>query len=71
LGIAAHILQHNAARIILLSQEEEHAKEAMEGLKKYGDASRVECIQLDLEDLKRTNEVAKKLVNEQQIDAVS
>jgi len=31
-GITAHILQHNAARIILLSQKEEHAKEAMEEL---------------------------------------
>jgi WW domain-containing oxidoreductase len=55
----------------LLSQKEEHAKEAMEELKKYGDASRVEWIQLDLKDLKRTDEVAKTLANEQQIDGVS
>ena len=43
----------------------------MEELKKYGDASRVEWIQLDLKDLKRMDEVAKTLANEQQIDAVS
>lgn len=43
----------------------------MEGLEQYGDANRVEWIQLDLNDSKQTNEVAKKLANEQQIDAVS
>jgi len=34
----------------LLSQKEEHAEEAMEELKKYGDVGRVEWIQLDLKD---------------------
>ena len=70
-GITAHLLQHNAARVILLSQKEEHADEAMVELKKYGDSSRVEWIQLDLKNLKQTDEVAKRLTNEQQIDAVS
>lgn len=69
-GITAHLLQHNAARVILLSQKEEHADKAKEELKKYGDSSRVEWIQLDLKDLKQTDEVAKRLTNEQQIDAL-
>ena len=62
--------QHNAARIILLSQKEEHADEAKEELKKYGDPNKVEWIQLDLKDLKQTDGVAKQLVEEQRIDAV-
>ena len=70
-GITAHLLQHNAARIILLSQKEEHADEAKEELKAYGDNSRIEWIQLDLKDLKQTDKVAKQLTNEQRLDAVS
>ena len=70
-GITAHIVQHNAAKIILLSQKEDHAEEAKEELKNYGDPSKVEWIQLDLKSLKQTDEVAKKLSSEQQIDAVS
>ena len=69
-GIAAHLLQHNASKLILVSQKEEHAEEAMEELKSYGDTSRVHWVQCDLKDLKRTNEVAQQLKNEQQIDAV-
>lgn len=45
--------------------------EAMEELKKYGDASRVEWVQCDLKSLKQTDGVAKKLAGLQQIDAVS
>ena len=69
-GITAHLLQHNASKIILVSQKEEHAEEAKEELKKYGDASRVHWVQCDLKDLKRTNEVAQELKSERQIDAV-
>lgn len=69
-GITAHLLQKNAARVLLLSQKEEHADEAIEELKKYGDTSRIEWIQLDLKDLRQTDEVAKRLANEQRIDAV-
>jgi len=71
-GITAHLLQHNAAKIILLSQKEEHATEAMEELKKYGDTIRVNWVQCDFKDLKKTEEVAKGLKeNEKRIDAVS
>ena len=70
-GITAHLLQHNAARVILLSQKEEHADEAKEELKTYGDSNRVEWVQLDLKDLKQTDKVAKQLTNEQRLDAVS
>jgi len=71
-GITAHLLQHNAAKIILLSQKEEHAMEAMEELKKYGDTSRVNWVQCDFKNMKKTDEVAKGLKeNEKRIDAVS
>ena len=69
-GITAHLLQHNASKILLLSQKEEHADEAIEELKKYGDASKVHWVQCDLKDLKKTNEVAQQLKSEKQIDAV-
>ena len=70
-GITAHLLQHNASKIILVSQKEEHAEEAKEELRKYGDISKIHWIQCDLKDLKRTNEVAQELKNEPQIDTVS
>lgn len=70
-GIVAHILQHNASKIILLSQKEEHANEAVEELEKYGDTNKVQWIQCDLKDLKQTDAVAKQLKDEKQIDAVT
>ena len=54
----------------MLSQKEEHAEDAIEELKKYGDASKVRWVQCDLKDLKKTDEVAKHLTGEKQIDAV-
>ncbi|KAL8951905.1 MAG: hypothetical protein Q9222_002150 [Ikaeria aurantiellina] len=69
-GITAHLLQHNAAKVILLSQKEEHADEAIEELKKYGDSSKVQWVQCDLKDLKQTDGVATQLQNEKQIDAL-
>ncbi|MCJ1264659.1 hypothetical protein MMC22_004533 [Lobaria immixta] len=69
-GIVAHILQHNASKIILLSQKEEHANEAVEELEKYGDTNKVQWIQCDLKDLKQTDAVAKQLKDEKQIDAL-
>lgn len=55
---------------MLVSQKEQHAEEAMEELKKYGDTSRVHFVQCDLKDLRKTDEVAKQLKGEKQIDAV-
>ncbi|KAI4242595.1 MAG: hypothetical protein L6R40_003976 [Gallowayella cf. fulva] len=69
-GIAAHLLQHNASKILLLSQKEEHADDAIEELKKYGDTTKVQWVQCDLKDLKQTNSVAKQLQAERQIDAL-
>ena len=69
-GITAHLLQHNAAKIYLLSQKEEHADDAIENLRKYGDVDKVVWRQCNLKDLKQTNTVAKQLKNEKQIDAV-
>ncbi|KAH8702912.1 hypothetical protein GQ44DRAFT_743847 [Phaeosphaeriaceae sp. PMI808] len=63
-GIVAHILQHNPTKIYLLSNKEQHADEAKEALKEFGDTSKVEWRQCNLEDLKQTDEVAKQLVQE-------
>ncbi|KXJ90208.1 hypothetical protein Micbo1qcDRAFT_120569 [Microdochium bolleyi] len=62
-GISAHLLQHNAARIYLLGKKEEHLQEAQDGLKQYGDTSRVELVQCDLESLRTTDEVARDLAS--------
>ncbi|KAL9127397.1 MAG: hypothetical protein Q9217_003715 [Psora testacea] len=70
-GITAHLLQHNAAKVIIMSQKEQHAQEAMEALKEYGDTSRVHWVQCDFKDLKSTKEVSEELQkNEKQIDAL-
>jgi len=70
-GITAHLLQHNASRIILVSQKEEHAAEAMKALEEYGDPRKVKFVQCDLKDLKQTNKVAQKLKeSEERVDAV-
>jgi len=71
-GIVAHILQHNPAKIYLLSNKENHAAEAQEELgKKWGDASKVEWRQCNLESLKQTDECARSLAKElDRLDAV-
>ena len=43
----------------------------MEELKKYGDTGKVHFVQCDFKDLKKTDEVAKRLKEERQIDVVS
>ena len=63
-GICAHLLQHGCEKLYILGKKEEHLAEAEEGMKKYGDISRVKPIQIDLEDLHQTDEVAKKLSTE-------
>ncbi len=63
-GICAHLLQHNCAKLYLLGKKEEHLAEAEEGLKKYGDISRVKPVQIELEDLHQTDRVAKQLASE-------
>jgi WW domain-containing oxidoreductase len=63
-GIVAHILQHNPEKIYLLSNKEQHADEAQEALKEWGDTSKVEWRKCNLEDLKQTDDVAKQLVKE-------
>lgn len=70
-GICAHLLQHNA-RILLLSNKEEHADEAIEELKEYGDISKVEWVKCDLANLKKTDEVARRILEkERALSAVS
>ena len=70
-GIVAHLLQHNASKIILLSNEKEHANAALEDLMQHGDTSRITWQQCNLRSLKQADEVAKKLkVQEQRIDGL-
>jgi WW domain-containing oxidoreductase len=63
-GIVAHILQHKPEKIYLLSNKEEHANEAQEALKEWGDSSKIEWRKCNLEDLKQTDDVAKNLAKE-------
>ena len=70
-GIVVHLLQHNAEKVLLLSNKKQHAEEAIEELKAFGKTSRIQWVHCDLSDLKQTDEVAKQLVqNEKQIHAV-
>lgn len=62
-GICAHILQHNPAALYVLGKKEEHLQEAEEGLKKFGDVSKVHPVHIELEDLKQTDQVAKDLAS--------
>jgi WW domain-containing oxidoreductase len=63
-GIVAHILQHNPSKIYLLSNKEQHADEAKESMREFGDISKVEWRQCNLEDFKQTDEVARQLAKE-------
>lgn len=63
-GIIAHLLEHNPAKIYLLSNKEEHAMEAQDALREWGDSSIIEWRQCNLEDLKQTHGVALSLSKE-------
>lgn len=63
-GIVAHLLQHGPAKIFLLSNKEEHADDAKESLRDFGDISKVEWRQCNLENFKQTDEVARQLSQE-------
>jgi len=70
-GIVAHLLQHNAKKIYLLSAKEHHADSAIEALKEFGDVSKVEWKQCNLEHLEEVKAVAEQLRNElSQLDAL-
>lgn len=58
------------ARVIFLSNKEEHKDEAYDAWEKEIDTAKVEWKQVDLSDLKGTLEVAKVLANEERIDIV-
>lgn len=70
-GIVAHLLEHKASKIYLLSNKEHHASEAQAELANWGDSSRVEWRQCNFESLKQTDDVAKSLLKElNQLDAL-
>lgn len=62
-GITAHLLQNKAEKIYLLSKNPSHLSSALQSLAEYGDTSRIETIQIDLEDLQQTDRVAKDLAS--------
>ena len=62
-GIAAHLLQHKAENVTILSNKEEHAESALEELKEYGDATKAHWVKCDLADLKATEKVANDLAS--------
>lgn len=63
-GIVAHLLQHNASKIIVLSNTEQRAEEALDKLKDWGPAERVKWVQCDLRDLHSVKEAAGKVEKE-------
>ncbi|ETI19770.1 hypothetical protein G647_08783 [Cladophialophora carrionii CBS 160.54] len=64
-GIAAHLLQHKAENVTILSNKEQHANSALEELKEYGDVTKAHWVKCDLEDLKFTDRVADELAQSQ------
>ncbi|KAH8429595.1 uncharacterized protein LDX57_007266 [Aspergillus melleus] len=62
-GICAHILQHNPRALYLLGKKADHIDEATTGLRKYGDVSNLHPVQIELEDLRQTDRVAKDLAS--------
>jgi hypothetical protein len=65
-GIAVHLLQHSAAKIVLPSHLEDRANAAIEHLKTHGDTSRVVWHQCNFWDLKQTDTLARELRSEYQ-----
>jgi len=58
------LLQHNCEKLYLLGKKSEHIASAEEGLQKYGDLSRVQSIQIELEDLHDVDRVAQRLATD-------
>ncbi|ERF76766.1 hypothetical protein EPUS_02305 [Endocarpon pusillum Z07020] len=70
-AIICHLLKHNAAKIITLSNKEENARKAIGQLNSWGDTSRVIWQKCDLKDLRQVDQVARKLREEEKrIDAL-
>lgn len=70
-GIVTQLLKNNPAKILLLSQKEEHANLAQEELQKYGDASKVEWVKCNLQDLNEVDRTAKVLKEkERRLDCI-
>lgn len=71
-GIMAHLLQHKAHKIYLLSNKEEHADEALQELQKWGDVDKViQWKQCNLKDFEQTRAAAEELKSElQRLDAL-
>lgn len=60
-GIVAHLLHHNAAKIIVLSSNAENYQQSLKHLEKWGDVSKLEWAQCNLTDLTQVDQAAKRL----------
>ncbi|KAI9839253.1 MAG: hypothetical protein M1819_003247 [Sarea resinae] len=69
-GIVAHLLQHKPAKIYLLSNKEEHADEALEELKKWGNVDVCQWVKCNLLNLGQTDQVAKEMSKLPKLDAL-
>jgi len=69
-GIAAHILQHGPEKLYLLGKKAEHIAESQKKLEEWGDVSKVEFIQCELEDFKHTDGVARSLSKLSRLDGL-
>lgn len=75
-GIVAHLVQHNAAKVIILSNKKEHADSAIEQLKEFTPSGKsadsiVSWEHCDLTSFKTTDRVAKSLAKSlTQLDAL-
>lgn len=65
MGIVSHILQHNPKKLLFLSRKAEHAEEAKEHLKEYGDTSKLQWVECNLSDLKDVQNVSNKIRDEE------
>jgi len=64
LGIVSHILQHNPEKLFFMSRKAEHAEEAKQHLKEYGDISKLHWVECNLSDLHEVQTVSNKLRDE-------
>lgn len=65
-GVCAHLIQHNA-RVLMLSNKEDHAEEAIEQMKQWGNTDLIEWIKCDLANLKQTDEAANKILEKESV----
>ena len=71
LGICAHLLQHNAEKIYMLSNKADHAHETIEELADWGNTSKIIKKKCDFKELKQVRSIGEELAKLPQINALS